>query len=288
MVIFKGSLELDDADTKKIADLTKLTESEQQKRDKTNAFILTDRTRALEQVKKLYAVVMGFAIWSCITNAFQCSRKLLAISDPIAWDTLSILAAQVFSFLSLIALFLLGAERMLDRKHLQTDSDVPTRGGFFLDLVTIGGPAIAFVVIANIFPSVALTPKEIWEAWDPTPQASAKVFRSSVADDFWWYLISLLVLYGIDLALLWVHGGDIETQKERYPELVKGYKKWKWSNFLSIVAMGLVVLFFHILNQSVLRVNLAALSVIAWHGGRFWFDYYYCFDCYYPEKKFET
>jgi hypothetical protein len=113
--------------------------------------IIAERTRTIDQIKRLYAVVMGYSVTSCFTNMYACAR---IISSDMTIG-ISIILAQGLVFVSLIALFYLGAERLLDKRYLQADSKVPSRHGLLFDLLCLGATAAWFVILADTFPNVS-------------------------------------------------------------------------------------------------------------------------------------
>jgi hypothetical protein len=229
------------------------------------ARVLADRGRAIEQVKRLYAVVMGFAVWSCITDAYRYARLLLDSSYK-EWNAYSILAAQALACISLIALFYLGAERMLDRRYLQHDSPVASRFGFWFDLFTLGSIALWFAILANTFPTAQPSVDEVYS-----------YFRL--------FLLFLLILYVLDIGLLVVHGAMLLRDRTRHTGLLKAYTIWILSNLASIVAIGCVYKFVPIkATEPYLGLNCAALIVSLWHIARFFWDFLLTFKFYFPPE----
>ena len=99
------------------------------------ALYFSDRSRAIDQIKRLYAVIMGFALTTAIGNAYLCLRMLKP--ELKSFDAYLLIIAPLIPFVSLLALFYLGAERLLDRKYLEENPQVtPHKLG--LDLATVG------------------------------------------------------------------------------------------------------------------------------------------------------
>src|SRR5581483_11460536 len=99
-----------------------------------------ERVRTVEQIKRLYAVAMGFAATACLTGIYGCAR-VVGFGDTYA---LSILAAQGIAFVTLITLFYLGNERLFEIRYLRPDSPVPTRRGLLIDLAACGAEIAAY------------------------------------------------------------------------------------------------------------------------------------------------
>jgi hypothetical protein len=250
-------------------------EKTEREKDKRNTSRTNERVRAIEQVKRLYAVVMGFAIWSCITNAYQCGRKIWHVAPD--WSAHSILAAQVVAFLSLVALFYLAAERMLDRKYLRRDSPIPNPADLLVDLASIGGPAIGFVAIANIFPSILFT-------------SSETELLAGVMPCFYVFMWSLGVLYLADILLLLFQRRKLQGDANEDKENRKHYGWWIRINVCSILAIGLLIWFFDSLVSITLPVfslNFLAAIILVGHLVRFCVDYWNTFSGYYPLDPLE-
>lgn len=296
-------VELSEDDKAVLSGLQNLADREAQKAtDKSNALVLSERGRALEQVKRLYAVVMGFAIWSCITNSYQCARKLWNVA-PDAWDSFFILFTQLFSVLSLIALFFLGAERMLDRKYLQPDTPNPPKPVEFLgDLITIGAPAILFVIIANAFPLTALALDDIKFAVGPSGTPAPTNFSTSVRQTFWYFVFFLIVLYAVDALSLLLHQRALKKDnappagggRGKHQDLLDAYWWWSVINTGCLVLMSIILIAFLGLNVRYLdhswfqTIHVAAAFILVIQLVRFGVDFYKTFPAYYPQGKLEV
>jgi hypothetical protein len=225
------------------------------------ARVFADRVRTIDQIKRLYAVVLGFALTSSIANAYLCERSLAVFS----WEEWSIIVAPVISSASLMVLFALGAERFLDRTYLQHDSVVPSRSSLFIDLFTLGLTAAWFVILSNIF------------------QAPSSPGSLSLGDlrKFQSHFIRYLELfYLLDIACLGVN-------------LVRG-----WGNsghakahfiWIAINIVCVCLLFFWIGKISDGPVPYIGFSLVAGlltilHVGRFALDYFFTFEFYYPTE----
>lgn len=82
------------------------------------------RVPAIEQIKRLCAVVIGFAVFSGISNSVQIARVIG--TDGVPYEPLSFLVTEVLMILSLVALFALSSERMLERGYLRPYSSSTT------------------------------------------------------------------------------------------------------------------------------------------------------------------
>jgi hypothetical protein len=270
-------------------------------KNKVNSQILAERGRTIEQVKRLYAIVMGFAVWSCVVNTYQCVRKLQEFPSP-TWNEYSILAAQAISVVTLITLFYLGAERMLDRKYLQENSPVPTRRGLLWDLFTLGIIAVSFAILANTFPLTSVTLadiKSILPNADPAGAIPTEDFRVKIHNYFWYFTLFLLLMYCLDLLLLasqaaplWFQDKKLAEGKKKHGEILRAYGKWIAINVVSVIVIGIVFYHFEALDyppahQVALGANCIALIIIAGHLLRFFVDFLWTFPFYYPPQALQ-
>lgn len=248
---------------------------------KYDACVVAERVRTVEQIKRIYAVVMGFALTTCITNAYGCAR-----AAEFEWNATFLLTAQVFAFISLISLFLLGAERLLDRKYLQPRSELPTLLHLWFDLATLGIAAIWFVILANSFPAVPSVPEEIGEPMRMKITANLRPFT-----------ISLIVLYAIDIVSLLLQllligkrsfFKSIIASRASRNRLLDAHIIWI---LINAVALAALYEFMPSAESKKLvpyfgwPVNMAALFLILLHGLRFAFDFGLTFKFYYPSEK---
>ena len=266
MPVLNLRIEMSQADRNHLEQLA--AHGRDQDEEKRIAQILNERSRTIEQVKRIYAVVMGFAAWSCITNTYQCARRLVDLS-PQPWDSYLMLAAQFVAFTSLIALFYLGAERMLDRKYLREDSLVPKWRGLWLDLFTLGTSALFFAVLANSYPYSSL------------PITSADV-KSSLYIYFKDFVILLAVLYVWDIFSLLLQGSllgrDIASR-----ELRKAYGVWIWINVASFIVIAIA--YFGAgkwIATEEWRLAVIAIVLLVGHIIRFFADFILTFQFYFP------
>lgn len=284
MLTIRAQVDVSEEDRMILSSVGKLEdEKARKKKEKSDDDLLKDRGRALDQVKRLYAVVMGFAITCAITGAVTCIRKLPWSMS--SWDVYLVLASQVFILLSLLSLFFLAAERILDRRYLQKNRVTPTWRLFLLDLITIGGPAIIFLVIGNTFPT--------YSDW-----ANVAEMRSATATTFWWFTSSLLLLYVVDVALLVIHGIRLRAEglalaadkREEVEDLRRHYRFWIVSNAISavVVAVALYCLNHYPLAGGLPSAVPVACSLAALHLLRFLADFSWTFSSYFPTKPFEV
>src|ERR1043166_5061179 len=115
--------------------------------------IRAERTRTVEQIKRLFAVVMGLAVIRCISNIYSLIKPIITppLVNPSASfqehaQELVILFAQGITFFFLCSLFYLGWERSLERRYLQPDSPVPRPERLLFDLFCLSWTALWFVI----------------------------------------------------------------------------------------------------------------------------------------------
>jgi hypothetical protein len=266
MPIFKLKIEVDDADRERLQQLAAYAQD--QDKEKRKAEILNERCRTIEQVKRLYAVVMGFAVWSCITNTYQSARRLADLPS-LQWDSYLILFAEFVAFNSLIALFYLGAERMLDRKYLRADSAVPKWGDLWFDLCTLGFSALLFAVLANSYPYTS-------------PTVMPEQIRDTLYNYFLDFIILLIVLYLSDAILLFFQR-RLVANDDAHRELRRAYSIWMGINVVSLVAVLLVCGLIYKWSSTIERqASITAIFLLLWHVGRFFADFISTFRFYYP------
>jgi len=224
------------------------------------ARILADRVRALDQIKRLYAVVLGFALTTGITNAYLCERAL----DKFSWEAGSIVVAPVISSASLMVLFALGAERFLDRRYLQPDSPVATRWSLFIDLFTLGLTAAWFVILSNIF-----------QAPPPNaPRLSLGELRGFQAH----FIKYLVVFYLLDIFCLAIN----LFRGRADPEHRRAHWIWIWINAACAVLLFLANRYISDMALPLVGFSLIATLLTAIHMIRFAVDYRHTFKFYYP------
>jgi hypothetical protein len=270
---FNVSIEMTDEDKTHLKALTDLAVA--QKTEKWKTYVLGERIRTIDQIKRLYAVVMGLAVLNCVNNAYVCARQL----QYGAWEEYSILIAEIFSFISLITLFYLGAERMLDRRYLHPKSGMPKRTTLLFDLFTLGITAAWFVALANTFPRpAAVTSGEI------------ATMRDLVHDYFGYFILLLIGLYILDIVLLGIHGFIVWKEGYRHRnELIIAYLTWVSVNVASVI-VWLWMYRYHLYDWPMtvpvvnVPVNLGALFLFAWHAVRFVLDFNLTFGLYYPSQ----
>jgi hypothetical protein len=267
MANYTLKVELTPEDEQRLADLGTLVDRQKAKENK--ARILAERGRTIDQIKRLYAVVMGYALITCFTNAYLCYRAL----DKYSWDANSILIAPVISFTSLIALFFLGAERMLDRKYLQESKPKPpTRAGLLIDLATLGISAAWFVILANIF---------------QPPTGTAKLTIGNLHEFQTRFINAVLVLYVLDLVLLAVQAIVILVQTGwggRADDIFKAHLKWLGINVVSATFLC-GTLYLSDGTFSKYEIGIVASCLVLIHLVRFFWDFLWTFEFYYPKES---
>jgi hypothetical protein len=244
--------------------------------------ILTDRTRAIDQIKRLYAVIVGFSAITLLSNYVICIRTL----DPAArgLEAYGILASQTISFFSLLILFLLGAERLLDTRYLQITSVVPSWYGLMGDVIGLLVTAGWFAVLANLSPVATGT--------SPTIQLS------DLRDSQRYFVYVLLAIYVADLVFLAIQLVRFNYQKKKLANdtvasrqqdaAAKIHKKWIGLNLVMAFFLAIITIYFAKAPQQYIYPNLVSLFLIAIHFGRFWYDLAKTFTFYYPEGKLTT
>ncbi len=274
------TVQISAADKKLLEDAATIaTDAEENKRkEKWKALVVSERARTIDQIKRLYAVVMGFGVTTCIANAYISARHVA----PFSYDSYSILIAEVFSFVSLAALFYLGAERMLDRKYLQPSSAIPKWNSLWFDLGTLGFAAAWFVILANTFPT--FPPSQSTQS-----NGHLVITAAAVATDFDYFIINLGILYLLDVVLLAIHGwnGWNATEKEE-KERWSAYSTWITINSVSLILINILywLVPYHY-TVPLLRLNLGACLLIGWHFFRFIWDFRKTFKFYYPTQDQE-
>lgn len=235
--------------------------------------VISERIRSVEQIKRFYAIIMGFAATRCLTNVYTCA---VASQDSLS-DIIS-LSVQGFTFLSLATLFVLGSERLLDLKYLQVGCQVPSAMTLLFDLVSLALTAAWFIVLANTFPLLVdnkLTQK--------IPDVQVKFCQD------------LVVLCCIDIALvglqLWTlhrrrHKGTAEPGQ---PGITQAHVRWLIINAVTGVALYFALgmgsqhvsltIFSRVLEMNTLTLFLAVIAT-----ARFLADFISTFSFYFPPR----
>lgn len=273
MATIKFDIDIPPQDRELIASLGRLADKTLRQRINTQVYAVRGRT--LDQIKRLYAVVMGFALTTCIANAYLCFRRL---EQPDAQANL-ILVTAVFAFVSLIPLFYLGAERMLEQKYLQLSSEPASGGELFGDILTLWVTAGWFVVIANSFPLIPAT--------NNLPAADVHSFFPK-------FLFYLIILYVLDVVFLLMQMALLrldaksariweEHEEAAYNKLMKAHKIWIGANLVTgaIIAIG-----WWFFDPS--YGTAAAWTLIVIQAARFLVDYTLTFESYYPQDEIKA
>jgi hypothetical protein len=256
--------------------------------------ILSERIRAIDQIKRLYAVVMGFSVTNLIGNLYS-----IAKSDFFDWSTeLPFLLAQGLCFLSLITLFYLGAERTLETRYLRPDSRVPGRSDLLLDGIMLGSQALLFVILSNTVP--ALTSSIV----DPRPSeiATARIgyevmYQASFVKNVIFLRLVDSVFLSIELIRL-VPASRLRPQFRRLgtqvfrleasrdgDNLADALFVWLALNLLSILVLTVALRWqFSAVTVAGLSVNILSMILAVWHTVRFCFDFGLTFPFYYPTR----
>lgn len=243
--------------------------------------IRAERVRSIDQVKRLYAVVMGYGVTTCFSNIYACAKVLNFDLE----HALLPLIAQGFVFVSLVALFYLGAERMMDARYLSENSPVPTPKGLLFDLAALGATAGWLVILADSFPVAPSAPF----GDDPDGVRQAAAFAARVVTGQANFTHNLLVLYTLDLIFLM---GQIIRLSPRPSDpkrdrTLKAHLVW----FL-INAICLSIFVFYTGDWLTTSVAIAGFSLngltcglVLVHFFRFVIDFNWTFEFYYPTDK---
>ena len=235
---------------------------------------LADRTRTIDQVKRLYAVVMGLAISSCFSATYQAFKFMSGYDVGI----IGIVASEFITFTSLIVLFYLGAERMLDSKYLNIGAKAPPRPiNFLFDLCSLGVTAALFVGLADTLP----------DQTDLTHNGATLSYFISRQRIF---LEGLIFLYVVDLFILLVQICILYTRKilkdqPGQDESIWAHWCWVLSNLLCLLIFCPIALYSELDKDiSCIGVNLLSVLLLIVHSVRFLFDYFLAFAFYYPNR----
>ncbi len=225
------------------------------------------RTRTLDQVKRLYAVVMGFAANECVRGIILSIRS----SDNTT------MASWIFisfgtCFISLMILFYLGTERYLDRRYLGKKPIDATWNGMAFDILTLIVSATWFVILSHSLPVDKIS--------SVNPIIRMSNFSVSHSD----FVKNLLVLYIIDIGILIIQlirlnrtlksSGDFSDNE-------KAYKIWIAINFGCVVFTLIVICN----NIFVISGVFLAIVMTMMHILRFVADFSSTFNSYYPSGK---
>ncbi len=231
----------------------------------TRAQIIAERTRTLDQIKRLYAVVMGFAVTNCVARSYSSLQPLSLQSI----DANSILVSQGITFVSLIVLFYLGAERMLDIKYLQPASPVPRPGELVWDLFQMGATSVMFIVLAHSIPENATRLDQV----------------VACQRDF---TLNLIILYGLDSLILLAHLPGLVWGQARIAAVgqnaLRAHAVWLAINLACVPILILARL--HWSNSWIrapgFSLNGLAMAMLVLHIARFFADFLSTYRFYYP------
>ena len=257
-------LEMTEDDKIRLAQLAQVTQETAIKEG--NARIIAERGRTIDQIKRLYAVVMGYALTTCVATAYLCDRAV----QQASWEARSIIVAPVLCFVSLMALFYLGAERLLDRKYLRHDSRRPSRAGLFADLMTLALSAGWLVVVANIF-QAPVNPNKL----------DILALRQFQRD----FINGLYVLYCLDIVLLAAQACILLRRKpEDWGNLLKAHLTWLVVNVAAISVLWFWVSTVPDGPLPHVDINAVSFYLVLLHVARFIADYTLTFKFYYPPE----
>jgi hypothetical protein len=228
-----------------------------------------DRSRTIDQIKRLYAVVMGVALTTVITNCFLWDRAV----PNAGWDTHAVFLAITVSFVSPMALYYLGGERMMDQKYLRPAADNPHPIVLWLDLAMLGLTAALFVVVANAIPP------------PPSPDQANPLSVKDAQRTILPFVHALAALYFIDASVLVVQAFAVSEEDEKLrSKLRKAYIVWAAINaffFLTLWRLPeLIDSWPPFLGIGALTVYIGLVAL-----ARFFVDYLVMFPFYYPLRE---
>lgn len=230
-------------------------------------FIIAERGRTLDQIKRLYAVVMGFAATECIKSIITCVR----FSDnprAAAWVFVSL----GICFISLMVLFFLAAERYLDRVYLDKVDGDATWNGLGYDILTLITTSTWFVILSKSLPSEGLGPNS-----KTLHINSFKLYDSD-------FVRNLLWLYAIDSILLAIQYARLRKTKmniDNIDQLIWAHIVWMATNIVSIVFLK----YAQTLNMFQSGPVALAILLLAAHLLRVVVDFQETFPLYFPVRK---
>jgi hypothetical protein len=220
-----------------------------------------DRVRTLDQIKRLYAVMMGLAATHCITEAIVRIQR-----DHLGLDQIAVIVCHGIIFASLIILFFLGAERYLDKKYLRAGFHNPSWKSLTLDIGCLGLSSVWFVVLGR--------------------SVSAPI--ANLSD--YYFVWNLLALYVMDLVILALQYRDISRTTPDCDETrtcAEAYTIWAIVNACCGGAVLLLIFLFAPLMLSrsgdinlTIYTTTGILLII--HLIRFYVDFSKTLEFYYP------
>ena len=238
------------------------------------ARVIADRARTLDQIKRLYAVVMAFALTTSVGNAYLCERAL----ETKTLAARVIIFGPVFCLGSILILFCLGAERFLDLKYVQLKSKRATWQGLALDLATLGATAGVFVVLANSFQPLPFA--------DQPPTLGGRLTMADLSRELDLFLFNLIVLCAVDVVCLATQCASLKRQDEHGNKVepsaaYNAHRTWTLTN------VGMLVIFFLLYRfetsvAGIIGVAGIATALVLVHLVRFLIDFRSGFDLYYP------
>jgi hypothetical protein len=228
--------------------------------------IIADRARTLDQIKRLYAVVMAFALTTSVANAYLCERAL----ETKTLATRLIIFGPVFCLGSILILFCLGAERFLDLKYVQLASKRATWKGLALDLAALGATAGVFVVLANSFQP-------------PPPGVLLKT--ADLALDQSVFLFNLVILCTVDVICLLPQYLILKIKRTvPVPAAYSAHGTWLVTNAVMLVTFFSLWYYEPRITNSLGVAGITTVLVIV-HLGRFLIDFGCGFKLYYPSDE---
>lgn len=231
--------------------------------DKILNDVMPARIRAMDHIKRLYAVTMAFSITTLAGNLFLIDRSV----DPRGWDTRFTLIAIFICFILTLSLFYLGSEQMLDRKYLWNPERDPTPLELGFDLFVMGVHAIIFVIIANGF--------QVWTI------GNNKISAHEIDNYLTWFKDALTFLYIFDIATLFIY--SIQKFWNLNNNLSSIYPNYIWIGINIFIVITINYYPYEIsARDPVYNLNLFAIFLLFAHIVRFILDFWLTFSSYYP------
>ncbi|MBS0267817.1 MAG: hypothetical protein JSS54_02435 [Proteobacteria bacterium] len=215
-----------------------------------NARILAERGRTIDQIKRLYAVVMGFALTQLVQNLVAMDKVLSG-----DWNARLTYFAVFVSFVSPLSLIYLGSERMLDTKYLDPgEKQPPDWKGLTVDLFMLGFTATIFVILAETFAN-----------------------QTSLSDALSEFLFVLAILYALDVIFLAIQYLFVLPAGS---PLLRPHLKWLIINLIS-VALAITLWYW----GAGIGELTCSLILTAANTARFFWDFSGAFKHYYPSES---
>lgn len=222
---------------------------------------------------------MGLAVSACFSNTYHTLKYI----GPFDLNLYAAILSQFATVVTLIVLFYLGAERMLDSRYLDIEvKEPPTRRILLFDLFSLGATAAWFVVLADTLPD-----RDDLDKFQTVAEYTDYIIGRQHA-----FLKVLLGLYIMDSFILVGQIGVVWARRrfasvEITRRALKAHLWWVLSNVLC----GLLFYPFLFREPGAFSatvftfsgMSLLSLTLFVVHIIRFVIDYVFAFDFYYPD-----